>query len=241
MFCHQFCRLRVAGRGRQASFLSTLPDSMRAVLLPEFGGADKLVLAHDVPLPTLLPDDVMIKVEAAGINRPDIVQREGKYPAPKGHSQILGLEVAGEIVQVGPSGGSQGLAVGDKVCALVNGGGYAEYCAVDKGQVLPVPGGMSMTEAACLPECLFTVWVNVFSRVGLSHKETLLVHGGTSGIGTTAIQLAKLSGARVIATAGSADKCAACVELGADLAVNYKDEDFVEATRAFTNGKVGVL
>jgi NADPH2:quinone reductase len=196
---------------------------MRYVAMNGYGGPEVLSVAEG-PVPTPGPGEVLIRVAAAGVNRPDVVQRQGNYPAPAGHSQVLGLEVAG--------------TVGDRpVCALVNGGGYAEYVAVPEGQVLPVPAGLSLVEAAALPETCFTVWHNVFQRGHLQAGETLLVHGGTSGIGTVAIQLAKAFGARVIATAGSDEKCEACRALGADLAVNYKQQDFVEAAKAFTAGR----
>jgi NADPH2:quinone reductase len=169
------------------------------------------------------------------VNRPDLLQREGKYPPPPGASDVPGLEVAGTVAAVG-----EGVAAwrdGDEVCALVSGGGYAEYCTVPAPQCLPVPHGLSSIEAAALPEALFTVWTNVFERARLAPGETLLVHGGSSGIGTTAIQLARAFGARVFATAGSAEKCAACERLGAERAVNYREEDFVAAVSSLTGGR----
>lgn len=189
---------------------------MKAVRIREFGGPEVLEI-KEIPVPVAGLDEVLIRVHAAGVNRPDLLQRIGKYPPPPGISDTPGLEVAGEIV-----------GTGEKVCALVAGGGYAEYVAAPKGQCLPVPAGLSMIEAAALPETVFTVWNNVFVRGALKPGETLLVHGGASGIGTTAIQMAKAHGARVIITAGSDEKCAACIKLGADQAVNYKTQDFGE-------------
>ena len=175
-------------------------------------------------------DEVLIRVRAAGINRPDILQREGKYPAPLGASPILGLEVAGEIVKCGSKVDSW--QEGDTVCALVNGGGYSEYCWAKAPLCLPIPNGLSLIEAASLPETFFTVWHNVFERAKLQKGETFLVHGGSSGIGVAAIQMAKAWGAHVIATVGSPEKCKACLELGADQAINYKSEDFVSLVKA---------
>jgi NADPH2:quinone reductase len=176
---------------------------------------------------------VLIRVEAAGVNRPDIQQRKGLYPPPPGASPHLGLEVAGEVVATGPG---VSLAIGSKVCGLANGGGYAEYCAVPATQCLPWPTGYDAIRAAALPETFFTVWANLFDIGRLSAGESVLVHGGTSGIGTTAIQLARAFGARAYATAGSAAKCEACVKLGADAAINYKDADFADGIKQFTNG-----
>jgi NADPH2:quinone reductase len=176
---------------------------------------------------------VLIRVEAAGVNRPDIQQRKGLYPPPPGASPHLGLEVAGEVVATGPG---VSLAIGSKVCGLANGGGYAEYCAVPATQCLPWPTGYDAVRAAALPETFFTVWANLFDIGRLSAGESVLVHGGTSGIGTTAIQLARAFGARAYATAGSAAKCEACVKLGADAAINYKDADFADGIKQFTNG-----
>jgi NADPH:quinone reductase len=170
------------------------------------------------------------------VNRPDVAQRKGEYPPPPGASPLIGLETAGEVVAVGPEAGPW--KVGDKVCALTNGGAYAEYCTAPAAQCLPWPKGYDAVQAAALPETFFTVWANLFGHGRLQSGETVLIHGGTSGIGVTAIQLAKAFGARVIATAGSADKCAAMTKLGADVAVNYKTEDFVEAVKAATGGKL---
>jgi NADPH2:quinone reductase len=178
---------------------------------------------------------VLIKVAAAGINRPDVLQRQGLYPPPKGASDLLGLEVAGTVVKLGP--GAARFKEGDQVCALVNGGGYAEYALAPENTTLPVPEGLTMVEAAALPETAFTVWHNVFERAALKPGEWLLVHGGTSGIGTTAIQIGAALGANVIATVGSAEKAQAVLALGASRAVNYRDEDFVEAVRVATAGE----
>lgn len=185
---------------------------------------DEPLKVSEAPIPTPGAGQVLIKVAAAGMNRPDLLQRQGGYPPPAGAPQTLGLEVAGEVVGVGA--GVTRWKSGDKVCALLPGGGYAEYALAHEGSALPVPKGLSLTEAACLPETVFTVWANVFESGVLKSGETLLVHGGSSGIGTTAIQMAKAHGARVFITAGSADKCAACETLGADRAINYKTEDF---------------
>ncbi len=184
--------------------------------------------------PTPKPSEVLIKVHAAGINRPDIMQRQGLYPPPEGASDILGLEVAGVIVDLGNT--QSHLKIGDKVCALVTGGGYAEYCTAAASLSLPIPKGLSFTQAAALPETYFTVWSNLFDRAQLKANETVLIHGGSSGIGTTAIQLAKAFGANVIITAGSDEKCQFCTELGADLAINYHEQDFVQAIKNHTNG-----
>ncbi len=211
---------------------------MRAVEIGAFGPPDGLRLV-DRPRPVLAPGEVLIAVEAAGVNRPDVIQRLGKYAPPPGASDLPGLEVAGRIVEVAPA--SDGTPMrwqpGDAVCALVAGGGYAELCAAPAGQCLPVPAGYSMVEAAALPETCFTVWTNVFERGRLAAGETFLVHGGTSGIGTTAIQLARAFGAMVFATAGSAEKCAACVALGASNAINYREADWVAAIKAATDGR----
>jgi NADPH2:quinone reductase len=187
------------------------------------------------PVPQLKPGEILIRVHAAGVNRPDVFQRLGQYPVPPGASDLPGLEVAGEIVDGDLSG--SGFSKGDLVCALVQGGGYAEYCAAPLAQCLPVPQGLSALEAAALPETFFTVWSNVFQRGALGEGETLLVQGGSSGIGTTAIQLAKALGHRVFATAGSADKCRACEDLGAERAINYKTEDFAPIVKELTGGK----
>jgi NADPH2:quinone reductase len=207
---------------------------MRAIEITQPGGPDVLQLCER-PLPVLKAGEVLIKVLAAGVNRPDVFQRLGQYPVPPGASDLPGLEVAGEIVD-GELGDS-GFAKGDLVCALVQGGGYAEYCAAPLAQCLPVPAGLSPLEAASLPETFFTVWSNVFQRAALQPGETLLVQGGSSGIGVTAIQVARALGHRVFATAGSADKCRACEELGAERAINYKDEDFAAVVKELTGGK----
>jgi putative PIG3 family NAD(P)H quinone oxidoreductase len=187
------------------------------------------------PVPTPGPGEVLIRVAAAGVNRPDVAQREGKYPPPPGASPILGLEVAGTIAAVGRDAGPW--HEGDAVCALLAGGGYAEYAVAPAAQCLPVPKGLSLVEAAGLPETYFTVWTNVFQRGRLQAGESFLVHGGTSGIGTTAIQLASAFGARVFATAGSDEKCEACVRLGAKAAINYRTQDFVEEAKRLTEGR----
>ena len=187
------------------------------------------------PIPDIGPEEVLIRVVAAGVNRPDVAQRLGHYPPPPGASDIPGLEVAGEIVRVGADVTTH--KVGESVCALVTGGGYAEYATAPAVQCLPVPAGLTVEEAAVLPETFFTVWFNVFQRAALQPGETLLVHGGSSGIGTTAILLGKAFGATVITTAGTASKCNACVELGADRAINYREEDFVAAVMEATKGR----
>lgn len=207
---------------------------MRAIEIVQPGGPEVLQPCER-PVPTLKPGEILIRVHAAGVNRPDVFQRLGQYPVPPGASDLPGLEVAGEIVD-GDLAGS-GFAKGDLVCALVQGGGYAEYCAAPLAQCLPVPRGLSPLEAAALPETFFTVWSNVFQRAALADGETLLVQGGSSGIGTTAIQLARALGHRVFATAGSPDKCRACEDLGAERAINYKTEDFVPIVKEATNGK----
>jgi NADPH2:quinone reductase len=207
---------------------------MRAIEIKEFGGPEVLQPCER-PVPELKPGEVLIKVHAAGVNRPDVFQRTGNYPVPPGASDLPGLEVAGEIV-AGELGDS-GFRLGDLVCALVQGGGYAEYCAAPLAQCLPVPKGLSALEAAALPENYFTVWSNVFDRGQLSGDETLLVQGGSSGIGVTAIQIARALGHRVFATAGSAEKCRACEELGAERAINYKTEDFEAVVKELTGGR----
>jgi NADPH2:quinone reductase len=208
---------------------------MKAIIITQPGDADVLKLA-EVPKPELQPGEVLIKVAAAGVNRPDIAQRNGIYPPPPDAPQdIPGLEVAGVVESIGSA--VTKWRPGDRVCALVSGGGYAEYCAAPEGQCLPVPAQLSFTEAASLPETFFTVWSNVFERGQLQPGETLLVHGGSSGIGVTAIQLAKALGSAVYVTAGSEDKCCFCEQLGAAKAVNYKQENFVEAIKHATQGK----
>lgn len=207
---------------------------MRFVEMSTFGDADVLRLADgDKPKPA--HGDVLIKVAVAGVNRPDVLQRKGLYPPPPGASPILGLEVSGMIEELGP--GVDQWQLGDRVCALTNGGGYAEYVVAPAAQCLPRPQALSMVEAAALPETFFTVWSNLFDRAKLSLGESLLVHGGTSGIGTTAIQMAVAFGARVFATAGSDEKCAACVALGADIAVNYREQDFVQVLKTATDSR----
>lgn len=206
---------------------------MKFIDVTEPGGAEQLVLAEGEE-PVAAADEVLIRVAAAGINRADIVQRQGFYPAPPGASPILGLEVAGEVAAVGA--GVSRWQVGDPVCALLGGGGYAEYATAKAAECLPVPAGYSMEQAAALPETMLTVWSNVMQRVALQPGETFLVHGGSSGIGTTAIQLANQFGCRVFATAGSADKVAVCEQLGAERAVNYREQDFVEVLLEATAG-----
>jgi putative PIG3 family NAD(P)H quinone oxidoreductase len=207
---------------------------MLAIEIREPGGPDVLTPVER-PIPAPAAGDVLIHVLAAGVNRPDVAQRQGKYPPPPGASDIPGLEVAGTVEQVGD--GVRDWRVGDHVCALVTGGGYAEHCVAPAPQCLPIPRGMSATQAAAIPETFFTVWTNVFDRGRLSAGESLLVHGGSGGIGTTAIQLGRAFGASVFATAGSAKKCAACEQLGAARAINYRDDDFVAVTRAATDGR----
>lgn len=207
---------------------------MRAIEIIQPGGPEVLVPCER-PMPVLKAGEVLIKVHAAGVNRPDVLQRTGNYPVPPGASDIPGLEVAGEIVD-GDLGHS-GFRKGDLVCALVQGGGYAEYCAAPVEQCLPVPKGWTALQAASLPETFFTVYSNIFERAKLAPGETLLVQGGTSGIGVTAIQMATALGHRVFATAGTDDKCRACESLGAERGINYKTEDFVEAVKSLTEGK----
>ncbi|MGP4671052.1 NAD(P)H-quinone oxidoreductase [Agrobacterium salinitolerans] len=212
----------------------TLPETMRFIDLPSHGGPE-VMQSSKAPLPKPAKGEILVKVEAAGVNRPDVAQRQGIYPPPKGASPILGLEIAGEVVALGE--GVTEFKPGDKVCALANGGGYAEFCAVPAGQALPFPKGYDAVKAAALPETFFTVWANLFQMAGLTEGETVLIHGGTSGIGTTAIQLAKAFGAEVYTTAGSAEKCEACVKLGAKRAINYREEDFAEVVKSETGGK----
>jgi NADPH2:quinone reductase len=211
-----------------------LPKSMTAIAIREPGGPDVLV-PRQQPVPAPGEGEILVKVAAAGVNRPDVMQRLGKYPPPKGATEIPGLEIAGEVVLVGP--GVTRWNKGDQVMALVVGGGYAEYCLAFASHALPVPASLSIVEAAAIPETFFTVWHNVFERGNLRGGETLLVHGGSSGIGTTAIQLGKAFGARVIVTAGTAEKCDACRKLGADLAINYNTEDFVALSKQATQGR----
>jgi NADPH:quinone reductase len=207
---------------------------MRAIEIRTFGGPEVLTPVER-PMPVPSAGEVLIEVAAAGVNRPDVSQRQGKYPPPPGASDIPGLEIAGTIVQTAGEVGKW--RAGDRVCALVSGGGYAEYCAAPAPQCLPVPRGFSDVEAAAIPETFFTVWTNVFERGRLTEGESFLVQGGSSGIGTTAIQLAHARGARVFATAGSAEKCAACERLGAERAINYHEEDFVAVVREATSGR----
>ena len=213
--------------------MAALPAQMTAIGIKASGGPDMLV-PEKRPVPTPGDGEILVKVAAAGVNRPDVMQRMGLYPPPPGAPDIPGLEIAGEVVALGPN--VKRWKLGDRVMALVVGGGYAEYCLAHESHALPV-GTLSMVEAAAIPETFFTVWHNTFERGGLKRGETLLIHGGSSGIGTAAIQLAKAFGARVITTAGSPEKCDACRKLGADVAVNYKTEDFVAATQTATGVK----
>ncbi len=211
----------------------TVPSRMTVIAIKAAGGPENLVPEErEVPKPG--KGEILVKVHAAGVNRPDVRQRQGTYPPPKGATDIPGLEIAGEVAALGE--GVTRWKAGDRVCALVVGGGYAEYCVAYDSHALPVPPALSMVEAAAIPETFFTVWQNLFMRAGLKSGEWVLVHGGTSGIGTTAIMLAKAFGAKVITTAGSDDKCEAARRLGADVAVNYRTADFVEATKAATGG-----
>jgi putative PIG3 family NAD(P)H quinone oxidoreductase len=212
----------------------TLPAVMHAVAIREPGGPEVLTL-EERPVPVPGEGEVLIRVAAAGVNRPDVIQRQGRYPPPPGASDLPGLEVAGEVVAAG--GGVTRWHVGDEICALLSGGGYAEYAVAPAGQCLPCPAGLSLVDAAALPETCFTVWTNVFERGRLRPGETLLVHGGSSGIGTTAIQCARQYGAVVYATAGSVEKVQACEALGATRGINYRSEDFVTVCRATTDGR----
>ena len=211
-----------------------VPKVMNHISIREPGDPDVLV-TDTGQVPEIGGSEILIKVAAAGINRPDVMQRQGNYNPPPGASQIPGLEVAGEVNAI--ASGVTEYKVGDKVCALVSGGGYAEYCKAPVPQVLPIPEGLSMIEAGGVPENYFTVWTNVFQRGGLQEEETILIHGGSSGIGTTAIQLAHLHGANVITTAGSKEKCKACLQLGADHAINYRETNFVNQVQEITSGK----
>lgn len=213
--------------------MTAIPATMTAIGIREPGGPEVLV-PESRPVPRPGSEELLVRVVAAGVNRPDVLQRKGGYPPPPGAPDIPGLEIAGEVVAAGDA--VTRFRLGEKVCALVAGGGYAEYAVVHEDNALPVPAGLSLIEAAALPETFFTVWTNIFERGRLQAGETLLVHGGSSGIGTTAIMLGKAFGATVIATAGSAEKCEACRALGADTAVNYRDEDYVAATKAATGG-----
>ncbi|WPE23466.1 NAD(P)H-quinone oxidoreductase [Shinella zoogloeoides] len=214
----------------------SVPSTMSYVGLSEHGGPDNLAVTEG-RTPEPRAGEILVRVEAAGINRPDVLQRKGEYPPPPDASPILGLEIAGEVVALGE--GVTGHALGDRVCALANGGGYAQYCAVPASQALPFPKGYDAVKAAALPETFFTVWANLFMMAELKAGESVLIHGGSSGIGTTAIQLAAALGARVFATAGSEEKCKACLDLGASRAINYRSEDFA-AVIAEETGKAGV-
>jgi NADPH:quinone reductase len=210
-----------------------IPHTMHAIDCRTFGGGDVMQWS-EYPTPVPRNDQVLIKVAAAGVNRADIMQRQGQYPPPQGSSPIIGLEVSGTVVALGPH--VIHLKVGDQICALLPGGGYAEYVAVSEGICLPVPPSLSLLEAAALPECVTTVWANVFDIAALKPNETVLVHGGTSGIGTTAIRLIKLFGATIFVTTSSEEKCESCRQWGADLAINYKIESFVDAINKATSG-----
>jgi len=207
---------------------------MKCIEISTPGGPEVLVLAER-PAPAPEANEILVKVAAAGVNRPDVLQRLGRYPVPPGASDLPGLEIAGEVCALGSA--ATKFKIGDKVCALVSGGGYAEYCVAPQEQVLPMPKGVSPVEAASLPETFFTVWSNVYDRARLAPGESLLVQGGTSGIGVSAIQLAAAMGNRVFATAGSDEKCAACVRLGAEKAINYRTQDFLEEIKAATGGR----
>jgi NADPH2:quinone reductase len=213
--------------------MTSIPATMTAIGITSPGGPETLV-PQERPVPQPGAGEILVKVVAAGVNRPDVAQRMGVYPPPPGVTDIPGLEIAGVVVARGPAAARW--KEGDEVTALVSGGGYAQYCVAHETHALPIPGGLTAAEAAAIPETFFTVWHNVFERGGLKSGETLLVHGGSSGIGTVAIQLAKAFGAHVIATAGSAAKCDACRGLGADLAINYKAQDFVALTKSATAG-----
>lgn len=214
--------------------MNKLPSRMTAIAIKAPGGPEVLV-PEERAVPTPAATEVLVRVRAAGVNRPDVMQRKGQYPPPPGAPDIPGLEIAGEVVAVGDN--VKRWKIGDKVCALVSGGGYAEYCVTDEATALAVPKGFSFTDAAALPETFMTVWHNVFERGALKPGESVLIHGGSSGIGTTAIMLAKQFGAKVIVTAGSPEKCEACRKLGADVAIDYNKEDFVAATKQATGGK----
>lgn len=216
--------------------MDKLPAQMTAIAISKPGGPEVLV-PEQRPVPKPGPNEILIKVESAGVNRPDVLQRMGLYPVPPGASDLPGLEVAGEVVALGE--GVTKRKIGDKVMSLVAGGGYAEYCLTHESHAMSVPKGFSMTEAGAVAETLMTVWHNVFERGGLKPGETLLIHGGSSGIGTMAIQMAKAHGAKVFVTVGGQDKVDACLKLGADAAINYKTDDFVARTKALTDG-VGV-
>lgn len=216
----------------------SLPSHMRFIDLPSFGRPEAMVIASG-PLPVPGEGQILVRTEAVGVNRPDISQRQGSYPPPKDASPVLGLELAGEVVAVGP--GVTGYSLGDKVCGLANGGAYAEYCLLPAGQALPFPKGYDAVKAAALPETFFTVWANLFQMAGLTEGEKVLIHGGSSGIGTTAIQLARAFGAEVYATAGSKEKCEACEKLGAKRAINYREEDFAAVIKEETGQGVDIV
>jgi len=212
----------------------SLPASMTYITMDAPGGPEVLKPATG-PLPVVKADEVLIRVQAAGVNRPDVAQRTGNYPPPPGASPIIGLEVAGEVAALGAE--ASGWKIGDKVCALTNGGGYAEYCAAPAAQCLPWPAGYDAIKAGALPETFFTVWANLFQAGRLAKGETALIHGGSSGIGTTAIMLAKEFGAKVFVTVGSQEKCDACLKLGADAAINYRTQDFQAEVKTLTGGR----
>ncbi len=215
--------------------MAALPETMMAIVIKAPGGPEMLVPAER-PVPVPGPGEILVKVGAAGVNRPDIMQRRGQYPPPPGAPvEIPGLEVAGTVVALGE--GANRFALGDAVCALLPGAGYAEYAKVDETNALPVPRGFSTAEAAAIPETFFTIWPSIFERGRLEAGESILIHGGASGVGTSAIQLARAFGARVFVTAGNAEKCEACVKLGAEVAINYKTEDFVEVVKRVTDGR----
>lgn len=216
--------------------MSSLPERMTAIGIKTPGGPEALA-PEERPVPVPGPTEVLVRVKAAGVNRPDVMQRKGQYPPPPGAPDIPGLEIAGDVAAIGEK--VTRWKVGDKVCALVSGGGYAEYCVADEATALSIPKGYSYVEAAAIPETFMTVWHNVFERGALKAGETILIHGGSSGIGTTAIMLARQFGAKVFVTAGSPEKCEACRKLGADLAIDYKTEDFVAVVKEAT-GKKGV-
>tara|TARA_Y100001934_G_scaffold39326_1_gene46244 strand:+ start:37366 stop:38415 length:1050 start_codon:yes stop_codon:yes gene_type:complete len=223
-----------ATRNGQTGMTVEIPATMKAIIYDGSGGSE-VVKTASVPVPQPSVGEVLVKVHAAGVNRPDLLQRAGGYPPPPGASDIPGLEISGEVIANGPD--SADLKPGDRIMALVTGGGYAEYCAVPVPQALPIPERLSMAAAAAVPETFFTVWTNVFQRSRLQAGETLLVHGGASGIGTTAIQLGQARGARVFVTAGSDDRCLACEDLGAERGINYRSEDFVEVINDLTKGR----
>ncbi len=211
-----------------------IPKDIDCIEITKPGGPENLLLVKR-EMPKINLGEVLIRVKAAGVNRPDVMQRKGLYPPPPGASDIPGLEVSGEIVKINSK--NTEFKLGDKVCALVSGGGYSSYCSAPIQQTLPIPNGLSFIQAAAIPETFFTVWTNVFDRGNLSKEDTILIHGGTSGIGTTAIQLAKHFGAKVFSTAGTDEKCIKAKELGAELSINYKKEDFVEKINDYTNKK----